>query len=174
MKQLSDLQKTKPSSKADETHLANLARLDAEYAYAKDDLDATQLRLRGLKAELKAVSGDIKKMRPDLEAKAEAASAVEIKIEALQATVDKAEEGVFGAFCKKIKVGSIREYEDVQLKVAQEEGEALEKFSQSKVRLGHQYVHVPGVWTGLTSQNRVRKAATGQYPRAAANPSSDS
>lgn len=138
MKQLSDLQKTKPSSKADETLLSNLARLDAEYSFAKDDLDATQLRLRGLKAEMKAVDGDLKKMKPDLEKKAKAVRAAEDKIKGLQSTVDTAEEGVFGAFCKRIKVGSIREYEDVQLKMAKEDSEALEGFSQSQARIGHQ------------------------------------
>lgn len=138
MKQLSDLQKNKPNQKADEALLSNLARLDAEYSLAKDDLDATQLRLRGLKAELKAVDGDIKKMRPDLEKKSKAAKAAEDKISGLQAAVDSAEEGVFGAFCKKIKVANIREYEDVQVKMAKEESEAMEGFSQSQARIGHQ------------------------------------
>lgn len=138
MKQLADLQKTKPSAKSDETLLSNLARLDAEYSFAKDDLDATQLRLRGLRKELKAVIADIAKMEPDRQAKENAVDAAEEKIAGLQDKVDKAEKGVFGAFCKKLKLGSIREYEDVQLKMAKEENAVLEGYQQSKARAGHQ------------------------------------
>ena len=87
---------------------------------------------------MKAVDGDIKKLRPDFEKKKKAVSAAEDKIAGLQDTVDTAEQGVFAAFCQKIKVGSIREYEDVQLKMAKEESDALEHFSQSQARAGHQ------------------------------------
>lgn len=138
MKQLDDLQKTKPKSKNDEALQSSLARLEAEYSLAKDDLDATQLRLRGLRAELKSVESDIKKLRPDLDKKAKAVRTAEDQIKGLQDTVDGAEQGMFAAFCQKIKVGSIREYEDVQLKMAREESEALEHFTQSLARAGHQ------------------------------------
>lgn len=137
-KQLSDLHRSRPKDKSDESLLASLARLDAEGSIAKDDLDATQLRLRGLRAELKAVEADLKKMKPDLAKKAKAAEGAEDELEALQDTVDQAEQGVFAAFCKKIKVGSIREYEDVQVKMAKEESEAMEKFAQQQARVKHQ------------------------------------
>lgn len=101
-------------------------------------MDATALRLNGLRTELKGVFSDLKRLRPDLEKKAKALQDAEDKIEALQGTVDQAEEGVFSAFCKKIKVGSIREYEDVQLKVAKEENEAMEKYGQQQARAKHQ------------------------------------
>jgi structural maintenance of chromosome 1 len=48
---------------------------------------------------------------------------------------------VFKAFCKKIKVANIREYEDVQLRVASEENEKMAEFVTSQNRIGHQYVH---------------------------------
>jgi structural maintenance of chromosome 1 len=115
--------------------------LDAEYGIAKDDLDATQLRLRGLRSELKQVDADLKKLRPDADKKAKAVQKAEDNLSGLQDEVDEAEEGVFAAFCKKIKVGSIREYEDVQVKLAREESEALEVYAQQQARAKHQSVH---------------------------------
>lgn len=57
---------------------------------------------------------------------------------ALKETIDAADDAVFSAFCKKIGVKHIREYEDVQLKVAREENEAIERWTQAMVRAGHQ------------------------------------
>jgi structural maintenance of chromosome 1 len=54
--------------------------------------------------------------------------------------VNAADDGVFGAFCKRIKVTNIREYEDVQLKVAKEESDAMEAFASQHARVRHQYV----------------------------------
>lgn len=137
-KQLADLHRSRPKDKSDENLLASLARLDAEYGIAKDDLDATKLRLNGLRTELKQVEADLKKLRPDADKKAKAAQTAEDNLEGLQDEVDTAEKGVFAAFCKKIKVGSIREYEDVQVKMAKEEGEVLEKYAQQQARVNHQ------------------------------------
>jgi structural maintenance of chromosome 1 len=96
------------------------------------------LRLRGLREELKHVDADIKKMVPELEKKSKAVKAAEAKLEKLQATIDEADDTVFAAFCRKIKVASIRDYEDVQLKAAREESEAMEAFSAQKARVTHQ------------------------------------
>lgn len=54
--------------------------------------------------------------------------------------INNAEDGVFASFCRKIKVTNIREYEERQLKVAQEESEARLRFDTQIVRLTHQYV----------------------------------
>lgn len=134
---MNELNKARPKD-LDEKLYATLARLDAEHSIAKDDLDATRLRLNGLRAELKGIEGDLKKMRPDLDKKAKAVKTAEDKLETLQDTVDAAEQGVFAAFCKKIKIANIREYEDVQLKMAKEESEAMEKYSQQQARVNHQ------------------------------------
>lgn len=62
------------------------------------------------------------------------------KIEQLQHTVFAAEDGIFSAFCQQIGVENIREYEERQLKVAQEESEARLRFDTQIARLTHQYV----------------------------------
>lgn len=54
--------------------------------------------------------------------------------------VHAAEDAVFQAFCRKIKVANIREYEERQLKVAQEESQARLRFDTQITRLKTQCV----------------------------------
>lgn len=60
----------------------------------------------------------------------------------LSSVIDAAEDRVFDAFCRRIKVDNIREYEGRQLKLAQEEGDARLRFSTQIARLTTQYVHL--------------------------------
>ncbi|EIW69438.1 hypothetical protein TREMEDRAFT_62305 [Tremella mesenterica DSM 1558] len=153
LQQLQDLNRAKPKDNADEGVLENLARLDAEATIAKDDLvrvffkrqkfqadaqDATRLRLNGLRAELNHVESDFKKLSPDLEKRSRAVRTLEQKTADLAKTVNTADDETFDAFCKKIKISHIQEYEDVQLKLATEESEALEAFTTQQARINHQ------------------------------------
>ncbi|KAK4689768.1 structural maintenance of chromosome 1, partial [Tremellales sp. Uapishka_1] len=138
LQQLQDLSKAKPKDKADDGLLESLSKLDADSTIAKDDLDATRLRLNGLRAELKHVESEIKKFSPDKEKKLKAVASADEKAQGLLDTIDAADSGIFDAFCKKINVATIREYEDVQLKIAKEESEAMEAFASSQARIKHQ------------------------------------
>lgn len=64
--------------------------------------------------------------------------ALQERIAALQATIDEAEDGVFEDFCNEIGVENIREFEERQLKVAQEESAARLQFDTQIARLTHQ------------------------------------
>ena len=54
--------------------------------------------------------------------------------------VNAAEDGLFTTFCKNIGVSNIREYEERQLKVAQEESQARLRYDTQIARLTNQYV----------------------------------
>jgi structural maintenance of chromosome 1 len=56
----------------------------------------------------------------------------------LQQVVDTADDKIFSAFCRKIKVKNIREYEELQLKAIQEGNEARTRFNNQITRLNHQ------------------------------------
>ena len=101
---------------------------------------AARLRLDGLRTELKHVESDLKKSLPEQEKKARAVRITDDKLFGLMQVVRDADDKIFGAFCRKIKVADIREYEDVELKMAKEESEAMEKFVVQKGRLSHQWV----------------------------------
>jgi hypothetical protein len=62
------------------------------------------------------------------------------KIAELSAIVNAAEDDVFAAFCRKIHLLNIREYEERQLKLAQEESQARLRFDTQIARLTNQYV----------------------------------
>ena len=54
--------------------------------------------------------------------------------------VNGVEDGVFTAFCRRIQVANIRDYEEVQLRVAQQQAEARVQFDAQIARLTHQSV----------------------------------
>jgi structural maintenance of chromosome 1 len=110
------------------------------FQYTADRQKELQSRLSDLKGELKAKIAEIEKLSPDLKAKSKAVDAIDAKVDKLESTVNAADDGVFKAFCKKIKVASIREYEDVQLKMMSEENEKMAEFVVQQNRIGHQYV----------------------------------
>ncbi len=58
----------------------------------------------------------------------------------LSAIVNAAEADVFAAFCRKIHLLNIREYEERQLKLTQEESQARLWFDTQIARLTNQYV----------------------------------
>lgn len=62
------------------------------------------------------------------------------KIASLRSVVDEAEDDIFADFCRRIGATDVREYENRQLKVAQEEQEAKMRFETQLKRLQHQCV----------------------------------
>jgi structural maintenance of chromosome 1 len=122
------------------------------FQYTADQQKELQSRLSDLKGELKAKTAEIEKLSPDLKAESRAVDAIDTKVDKLETTVNAADDGVFKAFCKKIKVASIREYEDVQLKMMSEENEKMAEFVVQQNRIGHQYVPSCQFRISLTSR----------------------
>ncbi|KIR26910.1 cohesin complex subunit psm1 [Cryptococcus deuterogattii LA55] len=136
--QLQELYRSKPQDKGDEALLESLSRLDAESNIAKDDLHAIQVRLRGVREELTHAISTIERLTPDVEARSQSAASSEERSAALVEIIEQADDEVFSAFCQKIGVSNIREYEDVQLRIAKEANEAMESFAAQQARVKHQ------------------------------------
>lgn len=136
--QLQELSRSKLRGKADENIIAEIARLESAITLAKDDLSALKLRYNGTKDELKHHERELKKLAPELKKAQAAHTTLTAQIAALRAVVDEAENGVFASFCTKIGVKDIREYEERQLKVAEEESQARLRYDQQIARLTHQ------------------------------------
>ena len=60
------------------------------------------------------------------------------RIEALRDVIYREEDRIFRNFCRRIDVSNIREYEERQLKVAEEESVARLQFDTQIARLTHQ------------------------------------
>ena len=100
--------------------------------------NACKTRLEGIKNELKHLQKEAKSNEPELKKAQQAFDSLRSRIAELSATVHDAEDGVFRGFCRQIGVSDIRQYEERQLKVAQEESEARLRFDTQIARLGHQ------------------------------------
>jgi len=59
----------------------------------------------------------------------------------LESSVNEADDEVFGEFCERLGIESVRNYETVQLRAAEEESEARARFDAQIARLNHQCVH---------------------------------
>ena len=73
----------------------------------------------------------------------------------LETVINEAEDGVYADFCQRIGVDNIREYEERQLKVAQEESAARLQFQTQIARLTHQYV-LTATYISLKQKLRIR------------------
>lgn len=138
MQQLQELSQSRSKNDDDRAVLDALSRLDAESSLAKDDLSALQLRLNGLKQELKQVESEITKLNPQIATKSQTLQALDAELATLAERINEADDRVFQAFCARINVANIREYEDVQLKLAKQESAAVEKYAVDHGRVTHQ------------------------------------
>jgi structural maintenance of chromosome 1 len=64
------------------------------------------------------------------------------KVEEIAEIVENADDAVFEALCHRIGVENIRDYENVQLRAAEQENAALLKYRSQIARLNHQCVFV--------------------------------
>ena len=97
--------------------------------------NAAQLRRTGILQELQHIRGQLNALAPQVNAAAAAHDQLREQVEALQAVISEADDSVFGDFCQRIGVGSIRDYEERQLKVAQAVNEARHRFDTQIARL---------------------------------------
>jgi structural maintenance of chromosome 1 len=102
--------------------------------------NATQLRKTGILQELEHVKGQLDALAPQVNAAAAIHEQLRDQVETLQAVISEADDSVFGDFCRTIGVGTIRDYEERQLKVAQAVSEARHRFDTQIARLTTQYV----------------------------------
>ncbi|KLO14413.1 cohesin complex subunit psm1 [Schizopora paradoxa] len=138
MSQLRDLNKSKPRSKADESLVSEITRLESAITLANDDLTVITSRLSGVQGENSHLKAQLKKQHPELQATQAKYDEISSKLESLSEVVNRAEDQIYAAFCRDIGVANIREYEQRQLKLAQEEGEARLRFDTQIARLSHQ------------------------------------
>jgi structural maintenance of chromosome 1 len=64
------------------------------------------------------------------------------KVEEVAEIVENADDAVFEALCHRIGVENIRDYENVQLRAAEQENAVLLKYRSQIARLNHQCVFV--------------------------------
>jgi structural maintenance of chromosome 1 len=96
------------------------------------------VRLESLRKEREAAKKDLLVLASKRDKDTRLLEDLQDEVDEVAAVVDAEDDKTFAAFCKRIKVANVREYEDVQLKAAQEENEAIEAFTTQIARVDHQ------------------------------------
>ncbi|GAA5966085.1 hypothetical protein JCM21900_006440 [Sporobolomyces salmonicolor] len=135
---LAELYKTRPRPNAEEMLLTEVTRLEADLTVVQDDLTSTNTRLKGIKDELKTLRKKTKELDSTLSTLAEELSVIEAQAEAHREVIHSEEDTIFSDFCERIGVSDIREYEDKQLRGAQEDNAQMLKFNTQLARLNNQ------------------------------------
>ena len=115
-----------------------IGQLEAELSAIRDEQRSASGKVEGFRAELKALEKQIKEIEPKVASEKKAAGKAESKASGLRRIVESAEDEVFGDFCARIGVANIREYEERQLKLIEEQNEAKLQFEAQLKRLTHQ------------------------------------
>ncbi|KAF8342909.1 cohesin complex subunit psm1 [Cantharellus anzutake] len=128
LSQLRELQKAKPRGQVEENLTRELSRLESTLAIARDDHNANKTRLTGLQSELRHIEKELASSNPEHEAITSALAELRTKMASFQQVIDAADDKIFASFCRTIKVKTIREYEERQLRAMQEGGDIRMRF----------------------------------------------
>ncbi|GAA6012005.1 hypothetical protein JCM10207_003457 [Rhodosporidiobolus poonsookiae] len=135
---LADVFKSRPRANAEEALVTDLTRLEAELQVVQDDLSSTEARLQGVRGELKTLRKRAAELEKTIETVDGELEKLEEEAAGLREVIEQEEDAIFGAFCQKIRVQDIREYEEKQLRGAQEDNVQMLKFDTQVARLNNQ------------------------------------
>ncbi|MCO5593782.1 hypothetical protein L7F22_047799 [Adiantum nelumboides] len=136
--ELKDLGKQRFELVKDDKLLAQVGRYEAELSTLKDELSSVEKRLKGARDELRVVEQQINETTPKRDATRTTLHTTENEADSLQAIADREDDAVFAQFCSRIGVANIREYEERQLKVMQQQSDARLEYERQMKRLEHQ------------------------------------
>ncbi|RUP47360.1 cohesin complex subunit psm1 [Jimgerdemannia flammicorona] len=164
--ELNELSRQKRRGTSEELLKSECAGFEGRLTYSKEDLMTTKRKLDDIKDELKHIGKDIAQATPKYQkvfsdefsatrnfssgmvlkssnlfirsqASADLAS-LESDINKLEAKINATEDSIFRDFCLRIRVSNIREYEERQLRLAQETAEMRLKFATQQSRVQNQ------------------------------------
>ncbi|UZJ52181.1 hypothetical protein CBS101457_001501 [Exobasidium rhododendri] len=114
---------------------AQVARLEVDLAALQDEMSSIVKQLAGARDEIKALDRQSATLAPRIEgSKEEVQELVKQKTE-LERAVYAEDDVIFADFCRRIRVGDIREYEEGQLKLMQQQNDARAQYEQQLKRL---------------------------------------
>ncbi|KAG9048939.1 Structural maintenance of chromosomes protein 1 [Serendipita sp. 407] len=161
--QMRELNKSKPRARADEGLSAEMNRLESALVVAREERASARSRVDDINKELKHLHDELKKAAPELKKARTSLAKIEKEMAELQRVIDEAEDEIFGEFCSKIGMATIREYEDRQLKAAQEDSAVRMRFDAQIHRLNHQIKFSEEQLTATqTRVSRLEETATSQ------------
>ncbi|GAA5943343.1 cohesin subunit SMC1 [Sporobolomyces koalae] len=132
---LGELFKNRPKPNAEEQLVSDIARIEADLLIVRDDYGSTELRLKGIKDELKVLRTRIKDTSKTLATLEKDLASIDDQAETIRQVIHTSEDAIFADFCARIGVDDIREYEEKQLRSAQEDHAQMLKYETQLARL---------------------------------------
>ncbi|GAA5851241.1 hypothetical protein JCM8547_004180 [Rhodosporidiobolus lusitaniae] len=135
---LAEVFKNRPRPNAEEQLNNDVTRLNADVQVVQDDLTSTNSRLKGVKDELKTLRKRAGELEKSIEKTEKELEKLEEEAGTLREVIEAEEDAIFEEFCRRIGVDDIREYEEKQLRGAQEDNAQMLKFDTQVARLNNQ------------------------------------
>lgn len=111
--ELSELAKSKHGNK-EELLQVEISGLQMKLSYENEQLSGLQHTVNGRDPELEHVRRQLRNLKPQISSAKARVAEIENRTNSLQEGVSRVEDEIFGAFCSRIGVANIREYERAQ------------------------------------------------------------
>ncbi|CAG8505933.1 15264_t:CDS:10 [Funneliformis mosseae] len=138
LSKLNNLSKSKRRGNFEEQKKSEISGLDSRLKFAQEELGAITRKLEAINNELNFIANETNGIQPRWQKAHSDLTNFENQIAQSEITIHRIEDTIFKDFCMKIQVANIREYEQRQLKLAQEMAEKKLKFTTLKSRLQNQ------------------------------------
>ncbi|CAG8540450.1 3651_t:CDS:10, partial [Acaulospora colombiana] len=135
---LSNLGKSKRRGNFEEQKKSEISGLESRLELSQQDLFEVTKKLEAVNDELGVIANEVVKLQPTLDQAQTELTRINEQIVLLENKINLIEDDVFGDFCRKIRVANIRDYEQRQLKMAQEIAENRLRFTTQRSRLQNQ------------------------------------
>ncbi|CAG8711016.1 20828_t:CDS:10, partial [Racocetra persica] len=138
MSKLNNLSKSKRRGNFEEQKKSEISGLESRLEFSQQDLTISTAKLAAINDELIFISNEAAQLLPTLEESQNELVGLDAQVSQCENNINEKEDSIFQEFCRKIGVSNIRDYEQRQLKMAQEIAEKRLKFTTQKSRLQNQ------------------------------------
>ncbi|KAJ1930452.1 Structural maintenance of chromosomes protein 1 [Tieghemiomyces parasiticus] len=153
--QVNDLAREKRKYHSDELIRSRHSGLSTRLQFVTEERSTAARKLEGVTMETENVVNQLSFAEPRLTEMQTQTDAQAAQLATLQTEVDRVQDTVFAAFCRRIGVRDIREYEAQQVKFSQETTELRLKFSNQQSKLRNQLMFEEQQLQGL--RDRVQR-----------------
>ncbi|CAG8691932.1 10774_t:CDS:10, partial [Racocetra fulgida] len=122
----------------EEQKKSEISGLESRLEFSQQDLTISTAKLAAINDELIFISNEAAQLLPTLEESQNELVGLDAQVSQCENNINEKEDSIFQEFCRKIGVSNIRDYEQRQLKMAQEIAEKRLKFTTQKSRLQNQ------------------------------------
>ncbi|ORY02505.1 cohesin complex subunit psm1 [Basidiobolus meristosporus CBS 931.73] len=136
--QLNELGRSKRRISNEEQYKSEISGLESRLEFTREDFNATKRKLASIDQELEHIDGELDELSPKLDQMSANIATFETEITRIKESIYHIEDSIFEEFCQSIGVSNVREYEESQLRSAQESAEMRMNFTIQRSRLQNQ------------------------------------